>query len=354
MKPRTKQLTVLAAAAVVVAVALVFRRPPPPGYAITEIGPFEHTASVEGMDDHGRVIGWSLGRDMKTFAFTWGADSGLKKLQSPDGVAGLCIPNDISNNGRVVGLLSEPASGSTAFYWDPEEGMTLIEIPGAVQSSAEAVNSKGRVAGWFKTADGRMHAFVWDKAGGARDIGGLGGKDAAARDINEKGWVVGSASLPGGGYHAFVWDGGTGMLDLGAIADANSSAVAVNDRGQVIGTFEAKGIEGGFIWERSAGIKDLELPGRKALPAAINDSGRIIGVFYTAELPFVGPRAFGFLRDTRGRVIKLESIRGLGDAYIRAIDINNRSQILAAVTTETDQSRIVILTPEATPDEKER
>lgn len=116
-----------------------------------------------------------------------------------------------------------------------------------------------------------------------QDLDTLGGNNSAAYGINASGWVVGWADTTSENAVAFVYNGTT--VISGTLGGSQSEAVGINDAGQVVGTSETSNdaSDDGFLYDNGS-FRDLStLPEVVAAgwsgiaPAAINDSGEIVG-----------------------------------------------------------------------------
>ena len=99
---------------------------------------------------------------------------------------------DINNKGQVVG-------GISAYIWDEIHGVAFLGIS---DSYAYGVNNNGQVVGRY---DGYT-AFFWDPNDGMTPLGALGGYDGHAMSINDAGDVVGWADIANRDAHAFIWN----------------------------------------------------------------------------------------------------------------------------------------------------
>jgi probable HAF family extracellular repeat protein len=166
-----------------------------------------------------------------------------RKSHGPMQLMGVNVfPNDITRDGRIVGVVWAPDySGSTAFITGPKgQGMTMLGSLGGTSTVAQGVNRHGVVVGTSQLADGATtHGFVTDAGGGnLRDLG-IPGLLVSPSRINAHGQIVGyfvpsSWSDPSHPFLAFPdghwWDlSGVSLGDGRTVA----SVTGINDAGQV-------------------------------------------------------------------------------------------------------------------------
>jgi len=284
----------------------------------------------------------------------------------------------INEAGRVVGY-SETAEGMPhAFMWDENVGMVDLGTLGGAASTAYAVNNLGQVVGSSRTGNGQLHAFLWDK-GVIQDLGILsGGNCTEAAAINDSGQVVGMARTSASIYswqRAFLWENGV-MADLGVLEGAShSSAADINIRGRVVGTSG----EQAFLWDSSGGMRGLtSFPSRGN---AINDSGLAVlasgGTYYLRDIAgglfdmnlveysrtnaindsglVVGDFDYlsvvdlhAFLWDSGCGMMDLNNLMGGGSGWkelFSAADIDNSGRIVGYGLTDQDQLHAFLMRP---------
>lgn len=115
--------------------------------------PLGWTSSIaNGINDAGLIVGGAIDGSRHPRAVLWDADGVPADL-------GLGWATDINNSGRVLGWQGMP------WVWDPNGDRTfLTTLPGAVLTTAAAINDFGLIAGTVKTADGATHAVLWRPA----------------------------------------------------------------------------------------------------------------------------------------------------------------------------------------------
>jgi probable HAF family extracellular repeat protein len=121
------------------------------------------------------------------------------------------IPQDINNQGQVVGFSNVPNDTAThAFLWTEEDGIQdLGTLPGDFWSFAFGINRKGQVVGQSCNMDFSVcRAFLWQD-GLMRDLNSLIPAASplsllAAININSREEIVGQALLSTGDVHAFL------------------------------------------------------------------------------------------------------------------------------------------------------
>jgi probable HAF family extracellular repeat protein len=177
-----------------------------------------------------------------------------------------------------------------------------------------------------------------------RDLGTLGGTSSRAVDINEKGQVVGTSKNASGQERAFIWEQDTGMVDIGTLGGEASRATSINNSGQVVGESAKTGSSSGFLWELDTGMTDLNLQGRTPGGWKINDAGQIVGGDFSPKWFIFKERHYVFLRDPNRGGIEL-NLGSENVGLIKALDINNKGQVLVTYEVSPQKSHIVILTP---------
>ncbi len=210
-------------------------------------------SAAKGINDRGQVVGYSKTRRNVDNAFLWvpkkpGATKGhMYDLGKLPGAAG-STANAINSSGTVTGLnLDADFFFSHAFVWKPTVAngtsgtmTSLVELPGALGSSGQAINRKGVIAGSVELATG-SHAFVYDTT--MHDLGTLaGGSQSFAYGINSRGQIVGWSETYNFNDHAFLYIKGH-MTDLNKLLPTwvkargvvLTAAYGINDEGQIVG-----------------------------------------------------------------------------------------------------------------------
>jgi hypothetical protein len=109
-------------------------------------------------------------------------------------------------------------------------------------------------------------------------LGGLFGQVMAA---NRRGLAVGTATDRAGADTAVLWQ--SGRVRPLSTGTAGGVAVAVNDRGDVVGRGRVNATPVGWMWSNGVAVR-LKADGDEiAVPAAINDSGLIVGALSENE-----------------------------------------------------------------------
>ncbi len=304
----------------------------PTNFSVKDLGTLGGTdAEATGINDEGRVVGWSTLANGQQHAFLWRAGS-MRDLGALAG--GKSQANDINSEDVVVGWSTTGNGAQRAVRWQNGK-ITNLGTLGGRNSEARAINDLGVIVGWSETKAGTTHAFVWQN-GVMRDIGTLGGSNSSAWDITRAGKVVGGSSTASGEGHAFTWKDGV-FKDLGDQGQEFATATAINTKGQIagiLGTFpDAQGEELDMtfpfvfyqdVWKSTAGgsmTNDVN---------AINKDGLVVGSGVD-------------LRDDEGREVAFVSAPGAGGQRLppltpggfdrnRAYDINSFGTIVGSST----------------------
>jgi probable HAF family extracellular repeat protein len=256
-------------------------------------------------------------------AFLWSAgtmtDLGTLGGLDSEGVA-------INGSGDVVGW-SAPKSGGqgVAFLWN---GHRMAAVSGMAPSGAQAINDSGQIAGrcGYIVSPEIFACVVASGTETALPEPNLRCFTAVA--INNSGQVLGECYQYDNRL-TVVWTNDSPTV-LPTLGGGEATGRAINNLGQVVGTSKTStGAFDGFLWNNGT-MTDL---GNSFTPAAINDSGVIVG---------------GQLVYTGGTLQNLNNLIPAGSPYQiqLATGINDNGQIVAnAVETATGQNRGLLLTP---------
>jgi probable HAF family extracellular repeat protein len=308
-------------------------------------------SEAESVNDSGQVIGGSY-TACCFHAFSWTPSTGMIDLGTLGG--DYSEADAVSSTGQVVGN----SSGERAYSWTATGGMVELPRLGGTTSDAFAVNTAGYVAGDSSLANGDTHPVLWTPTGSVIDLGTLGGSWGYAAALNDNLQIVGQSAVTPESQneiHAFSWTPTGGMIDLGTLGGTFSYAVAVNAIGQVAGVSGTvpgdrycNDIYGNytgncrvFLWSASRGMVDLgTLGGRHSFiisPPAINNSGQVIGVSYTAA-----GELHGFSWTASGGMIDLGTLGGNSSF---AVAVNNTGFIVGESKTASGSSHAVVWMP---------
>lgn len=183
----------------------------------------------------------------------------------------------LNDSGVAVGTV-ERFEGRRAAIWRVGGGITELGTLGGDHSWGTWITETGAVFGHSDTADGALRGFVWQN-GRMRDLGTLGGPSTSIRRVSSLGDVVGESSTPDGERHGFLWRGGR-MTDLGPILELDPRGV--NVWGQVVGCSFDRTLQQQRLWLHQDGRR-VDLTGLAGGIAAscdsvdINDRGQIVG-----------------------------------------------------------------------------
>jgi hypothetical protein len=239
--------------------------------------------AITGNNDHGQLLGAYEDSDRVVHHFVRDRTGRYREIEDPPGGSDLDEYVDLNNRGDAVGFLNDDRGFTTTGFLRGKNGhFTRLRVPGSQVTGPVKLNDRRQVVGLY-VDDGVVHGFRWD-AGRYTTIDVRGAEATIPFGINNKGVIVGTYVDGKGVYHAFRRDRRGKVTTL---RDAPRTDAAAGDA---------------------------------TLPAGINDHGQIVGAVYYAE---GGSR--GFLLD-RGRYRMIDGKRKA--VYTRALDINNRSQIV--------------------------
>jgi hypothetical protein len=112
-------------------------------------------------------------------------------------------PNCVNDGGYIVGYdnFNDVANG---FLRAPDGTITTIDLPGAVETVAAAINDKGAITGAYDSEDGMQHGFVRSTKGKYTTFDPKGSKDTFPNGINKHGAITGWWADSNSQMHGFV------------------------------------------------------------------------------------------------------------------------------------------------------
>ena len=194
---------------------------------------------------------------------------------------------------------------------------TAIAVAGAIGSVGVGIDGAGRVVGYgfFDDGSGRLvsRGFTWQN--GVTSTFGIAGSDVQPTGVSQSGLIVGTATDANSVVTGFLFDG------VNFVATGDYPA-AVNDSGQIVGrTLIGRGLHG-FV-STGGVLSTLDVPGgSNTAPSSINASGAVVGQFQQSDGTYAG---FSMV----GGIVQPFSLPGTGGASLVAV--NDSNQVIATV-----------------------
>jgi uncharacterized protein (TIGR03437 family) len=167
-------------------------------------------------------------------------------------------------------------AGTTAYI--------TIEVPGATQTTATAINNPGQIAGiyndssgthsFLRSADGKTYTTFDIPGGGASQYG-------SPLAINDKGEMTGASYSAGPVSYGFLRSADGKVYTNIQVPDASATyPLSINNNGEIVGWCifgGSYGLRHGFLREPDGTYRLVDLPGTIAgtQAAAINNQGQI-------------------------------------------------------------------------------
>jgi uncharacterized membrane protein len=169
-----------------------------------------------------------------------------------------------------AGVLAATSLANAAAYT-----YTQIDVPGAVQTIANAINNAEQIVGTsFGTTGG---GFLYQGGNFAPiNVPGF----SQAQGINDAAQIVGSF-IDSTGTHGFLDTGGN-FTQLDVPGATSTDANGINSAGQIVGTFlDSTGtVRHGFL-DTGSNFATIDVPGATETQAfGINNVGQIVGLFF--------------------------------------------------------------------------
>jgi probable HAF family extracellular repeat protein len=297
-------------------------------YRIYPLGDLDEggQTSANAVNTHGSVAGVTP-IDGKPAAVVWNEGIATHIPLGPDQTE---VANGINNAGTVVGMIVQNDFTQHAYSWN---GKSVTLLPG-LDAQATAINNAGEIAG-YTTAKGAQQATIWN-GGQATVLDIPGAIQSSVNAINNHGDVVGDY-FDGTSTHAFIDHNGKISELLSADASGNA-AIAINDKDQVVVKSTGKFFTDAVRWQNGAlQQQSTPLSGGNFVEAyGINDSGSIVGFSAAA-----GPTLWN-----EGVPTNLNTLLPANSGWqIGGADaINNRGQIIG-IGDFKHQTETFIMTP---------
>jgi probable HAF family extracellular repeat protein len=286
---------------------------------MTDLGTLGGDFSVaEAINQRGEIVGIGYTADGRYHAFLW--RSGAMTDLGPEGLDSRSMR--INNHGQAIVNAVTESAGVRAYLWQNGELLALGSLGDGV-SEGLSINERGDVVGYAGTADHEVHAFLW-RDGQMIDLG-----PGIALFINERGQI--GINSQG---HAFLWqDGRTTEIGSGT---RRRFVNASNSRGQVVGVVEeySGGPSQSFVWQDGVVTEMGSLGRRHSAPAAINESGTVVG--WSGDQ--VGPG------NTHSFIWRSGTMQDLGELSgwpaSTAYEINSQGQVVGNVSRWNDPATL--------------
>ena len=214
----------------------------------------------------------------------------LTRVDIPGAIETDC--NGINTAGVVVGSYQDSVGLEHGFILKNGR-FTKINVPqGTGGTFAYGINDSNKVVGWFTDSQGVVHGYVLS-GNTFKKVDFPGANVTNAWSINNAGEIVGGYSTDGGTtFHGFTDVNGTFTSFDAPNGSVLTEILGLNNNGQMAGIFDdASGVEHGFTLSNGQ-FKQVDVPDAHGIVTAtdrINDNGEIVGLFGTDVAgPFKG------------------------------------------------------------------
>jgi hypothetical protein len=178
-----------------------------------------------------------------------------------------------NSTNAIVGDFNDDAGNTHGFVLS-RGAYTQIDVPDAIYSSLNGIDSSGRLAGTYINKAGQTLAFFFDGSSFITldpvqpPAGSQGGF------INAQGQVVGTYLTKDSKRHGFIWRLGSLSFPINVPHDdpiLGTILFGINDRGQIVGTYVDDGILGNerhaFFRDSAGNYTTLDAPGSICFPS---------------------------------------------------------------------------------------
>jgi uncharacterized membrane protein len=328
-----------------------------PLYHLTVLSVPDATAvTVKDINEAGQIVGTYSDQDFVRHGVLWDAQ-GWHELARPDGVEVNVMATAINNSGQIVGTSDDFVVPTIGLLWNaatPDQ-FAVLDDSVSVGVSPNDINDDGVVVGGFGVPS---RAFVWTSGDGLVDYGiqdpNVEDQQARWSAINATGTIVGYWNQHVSNIHATIGQVGTPeVLGMGGLSDEfPTNAVGLNSAGVAVGLGLSETVadlvpvifssDGNYTEIASATLDQTD-----GSAIAINDSGVIVGTagIGTANGPVPGLQAWVY-RD--GTVYDLYTVVDDTADFARfanAVAINEAGVIVGTGRLADDSVASFVLTP---------
>jgi uncharacterized membrane protein len=328
-----------------------------PLYHLTVLSVPDATAvTVKDINEAGQIVGTYSDQDFVRHGVLWDAQ-GWHELARPDGVEVNVMATAINNSGQIVGTSDDFVVPTIGLLWNaatPDQ-FAVLDDSVSVGVSPNDINDDGVVVGGFGVPS---RAFVWTSGDGLVDYGiqdpNVEDQQARWSAINATGTIVGYWNQHVSNIHATIGQVGTPeVLGMGGLSDEfPTNAVGLNSAGVAVGLGLSETVADlvPVIFSSDGNYTEIAgatLDQTDGSAIAINDSGVIVGTagIGTANGPVPGLQAWVY-RD--GTVYDLYTVVDDTADFARfanAVAINEAGVIVGTGRLADDSVASFVLTP---------
>lgn len=317
-------------------------------YSVTPIahGTSSISLQVEDLNNKGEVVGVIRVTQPRAFYWRRGRLEDIADAISPGAVFTSAVA--INDRSQIIAHFRDPAYRDGAVLLDRGR---VVPLPGRFEVPID-INIHGQVLGQGITTSGTPRSVLLWERGRITEFPLLSQESYQfATALNNRGVAAGQALTPDG-YRAVLWQ--RPYIDVTVLqtlpGELDTRPLDVNERGQVIGYTIVDGFSRGFLWENGAAIELPVLYSNQHHSQAneINNSGLVVGK--TTDTNGVSVATLwrrGVPRNLNDLIRKGDPLKS-SVKLIAAEQVNDRGQI-AAVTHDdpNDPStyRWYLLTP---------
>lgn len=235
----------------------------------------------------------------------------------------------LNSSGQIVGAFIDSKYQTHGYFRNSDGTFIQLDVPGAtVFTNVAGINAVGQIAGTYFAAGGSQQSYFWDVKNPSQYVTYTvsGSTATVATGINTSGEITG-LYFDSAGAHAFIRtpDGTISTFDFGGGNTVNGPLL-INTRGQITGGAFNQGFNGGFLRTPNGQFTFWAVTLHVGpQPQGINDSGVIVGYFYSDA----GSNS-AFVRDAAGNITNITV--PFSNTATQATGINGAGHIIGNYT----------------------